>query len=262
MQLYRGMDIGTAKLTAGRAPRHRRTTCSTSGRSRSRPASPSTSGSPAPRSTTSWPAAGCRCWSAAPASTSGRCWSTSTSPVPTRRCARGSRPSSPTSAPAPLHARLAAADPAAAAKILPTNGRRIVRALEVIELTGAAVRGRVARSDAGLSDACRSASTSTPATLDERIAARVRHMWDAGSSTRSGRCCPTVWRRAYGQPGARLPAGAGVPRRSRRPGPGGRRHDPGDPAVRPPPAHLVPPRPADQAGWTRPRRTWSTTRLR
>jgi tRNA dimethylallyltransferase len=35
-----------------------------------------------------------------------------------------------------LHARLAAADPAAAAAILPGNGRRIVRALEVIETTG------------------------------------------------------------------------------------------------------------------------------
>jgi tRNA dimethylallyltransferase len=38
--------------------------------------------------------------------------------------------------PAALHARLAARDPAAAAAILPGNGRRIVRALEVIELTG------------------------------------------------------------------------------------------------------------------------------
>lgn len=35
-----------------------------------------------------------------------------------------------------LHSRLAALDPAAAAAILPTNGRRIVRALEVIEITG------------------------------------------------------------------------------------------------------------------------------
>ena len=35
-----------------------------------------------------------------------------------------------------LHARLAAVDPAAAAAILPGNGRRIVRALEVIELSG------------------------------------------------------------------------------------------------------------------------------
>jgi tRNA dimethylallyltransferase len=42
-----------------------------------------------------------------------------------------------TNGPAILYERLRAADPAAAAKILPSNGRRIVRALEVIELTGA-----------------------------------------------------------------------------------------------------------------------------
>jgi tRNA dimethylallyltransferase len=36
----------------------------------------------------------------------------------------------------PLYARLAAADPVAAAAILPSNGRRIVRALEVVEITG------------------------------------------------------------------------------------------------------------------------------
>lgn len=38
--------------------------------------------------------------------------------------------------PEALHARLAELDPAAAAGILPSNGRRIARALEVIELTG------------------------------------------------------------------------------------------------------------------------------
>ena len=38
--------------------------------------------------------------------------------------------------PAALHARLTEVDPVAAAAILPSNGRRIVRALEVIELTG------------------------------------------------------------------------------------------------------------------------------
>jgi tRNA dimethylallyltransferase len=38
--------------------------------------------------------------------------------------------------PEPLHARLARLDPAAAAAIQPGNGRRIIRALEVIELTG------------------------------------------------------------------------------------------------------------------------------
>ena len=40
--------------------------------------------------------------------------------------------------PIAMHARLAAADPAAAAAILPSNGRRIVRALEVVEMTGRA----------------------------------------------------------------------------------------------------------------------------
>src|SRR5258705_8946986 len=40
--------------------------------------------------------------------------------------------------PAPLYARLAAADPVAAERILPSNGRRIVRALEVNALTGSA----------------------------------------------------------------------------------------------------------------------------
>jgi tRNA dimethylallyltransferase len=38
--------------------------------------------------------------------------------------------------PGPLHERLTAADPVAAAAILPSNGRRIVRALEVIEISG------------------------------------------------------------------------------------------------------------------------------
>ncbi len=40
------------------------------------------------------------------------------------------------SGPEPLYARLTSADPAAAAAILPSNGRRIVRALEVIEVSG------------------------------------------------------------------------------------------------------------------------------
>jgi tRNA dimethylallyltransferase len=42
-----------------------------------------------------------------------------------------------------LHERLAEQDPLAAAAILPTNGRRIVRALEVIEITGAPFTARM-----------------------------------------------------------------------------------------------------------------------
>jgi tRNA dimethylallyltransferase len=45
--------------------------------------------------------------------------------------------------PEPLHARLAEQDPLAAAAILVSNGRRIVRALEVIELTGAPFTARM-----------------------------------------------------------------------------------------------------------------------
>jgi tRNA dimethylallyltransferase len=45
--------------------------------------------------------------------------------------------------PQALHARLAELDPPAAAAILPTNGRRIVRALEVIEITGAPFLARM-----------------------------------------------------------------------------------------------------------------------
>jgi tRNA dimethylallyltransferase len=45
--------------------------------------------------------------------------------------------------PAVLHARLATLDPAAALAILPSNGRRIVRALEVIELTGGLFTARM-----------------------------------------------------------------------------------------------------------------------
>ena len=80
---------------------------------------------------------------------------------------------------AALHERLARLDPAAAAVILPGNGRRIVRALEVIEVSGRPFTAvlpdyepvyrcvqiglRIAREQ-----------------LDERIAARVAGMWRAG----------------------------------------------------------------------------------
>ncbi len=45
--------------------------------------------------------------------------------------------------PAVLHDRLARLDPAAGAAILPSNGRRIVRALEVMELTGSLFTARM-----------------------------------------------------------------------------------------------------------------------
>jgi tRNA dimethylallyltransferase len=79
----------------------------------------------------------------------------------------------------PLHARLASMDPAAAAKILPSNGRRVVRALEVIELTGAPFAAALP-DPSPFYPSVQIGVDVDAATLDERIAARVRHMFDAG----------------------------------------------------------------------------------
>jgi tRNA dimethylallyltransferase len=79
--------------------------------------------------------------------------------------------------PAVLHARLATVDAAAAASILPSNGRRIVRALEVIELTG---RPFVARMPAfeSVYDCVQLGLDRDD--LDERVELRVRRMMAAG----------------------------------------------------------------------------------
>jgi tRNA dimethylallyltransferase len=81
--------------------------------------------------------------------------------------------------PAPLHARLARLDPAAAAGILPGNGRRIVRALEVLELTGGPFTARLPEY-APVYAAAQVGLDRPPAALDERIAARVDRMWAQG----------------------------------------------------------------------------------
>lgn len=81
--------------------------------------------------------------------------------------------------PAPLHERLRTLDPAAAARILPSNGRRIVRALEVLELTG----GPFVASLPAPRPYYRSVLLGLdldPSALDERIATRVDAMWAAG----------------------------------------------------------------------------------
>ncbi|MGY2003966.1 tRNA (adenosine(37)-N6)-dimethylallyltransferase MiaA [Blastococcus sp. SYSU DS1024] len=81
--------------------------------------------------------------------------------------------------PAALHARLAALDPAAAAVVLPSNGRRIVRALEVIELTGGPFRAELPEPRPHY-PAVVLGLDREPAELDERIAVRVDRMWAAG----------------------------------------------------------------------------------
>ncbi|POX39151.1 tRNA (adenosine(37)-N6)-dimethylallyltransferase MiaA [Streptomyces sp. Ru73] len=82
-----------------------------------------------------------------------------------------------------LHARLAAADPEAARAILPSNGRRIVRALEVIEITGrpftANLPGPGDQREVYADTVQIGVDVDRPE-LDERIAVRVDRMWEAG----------------------------------------------------------------------------------
>nr|WP_250001626.1 tRNA (adenosine(37)-N6)-dimethylallyltransferase MiaA [Actinoplanes sp. M2I2] len=80
---------------------------------------------------------------------------------------------------APLYERLRAADPAAADKILPSNGRRIVRALEVIELTGQPFTAALP-APVPYYPSLQIGVDRGPAELDERIARRVDLMWAAG----------------------------------------------------------------------------------
>ena len=81
--------------------------------------------------------------------------------------------------PAPLHARLRATDPTAAGLILPSNGRRIVRALEVIELTGAPFAASLP-DPRPVYPAVSIGLDLDTAVLDERIAVRIDQMWAAG----------------------------------------------------------------------------------
>ncbi|MFF9071897.1 tRNA (adenosine(37)-N6)-dimethylallyltransferase MiaA [Streptomyces sp. NPDC014872] len=81
--------------------------------------------------------------------------------------------------PGALHARLAAADPEAGRAILPGNGRRIVRALEVIEITGRPFTANLPGNDAVYDTVQIGVDVARPE-LDERIALRVDRMWEAG----------------------------------------------------------------------------------
>jgi tRNA dimethylallyltransferase len=79
-----------------------------------------------------------------------------------------------------LHGRLAAVDPAAAETILPTNGRRVVRALEVIELTGRPFVARLPGHKYAFDDVAQVGVDVPRDVLDARIADRVERMWKAG----------------------------------------------------------------------------------
>ncbi|MCE4946848.1 tRNA (adenosine(37)-N6)-dimethylallyltransferase MiaA [Streptomyces albulus] len=78
-----------------------------------------------------------------------------------------------------LHARLAEADPEAGRAILAGNGRRIVRALEVIEITGRPFTANLPGHEAVYDTLQIGVDVERPE-LDERIATRVDRMWEAG----------------------------------------------------------------------------------
>jgi tRNA dimethylallyltransferase len=81
--------------------------------------------------------------------------------------------------PATLHTRLAGLDPAAATAILPTNGRRIVRALEVIQLSGRPFTATLPDYKS-VFPAVQIGVTLDRAELDRRVAERVDRMWQLG----------------------------------------------------------------------------------
>ncbi|WP_242902582.1 tRNA (adenosine(37)-N6)-dimethylallyltransferase MiaA [Actinomadura terrae] len=79
-----------------------------------------------------------------------------------------------------LHERLRQSDPAAAEAILPSNGRRIVRALEVIEISGRPFSATLPEHRYRYDSVTQIGLAVPRDELDERIALRVERMWDAG----------------------------------------------------------------------------------
>ncbi|HKB31208.1 MAG TPA: tRNA (adenosine(37)-N6)-dimethylallyltransferase MiaA [Streptosporangiaceae bacterium] len=81
--------------------------------------------------------------------------------------------------PAALHERLSRLDPAAAAAILPGNGRRIVRALEVIDVSGRSFTATLPSYES-VYPTVHIGLRLPRERLDERIEARVGGMWRMG----------------------------------------------------------------------------------
>ena len=81
--------------------------------------------------------------------------------------------------PAALHEELAGRDPKAAAAIDPRNGRRLVRALEVVELRGS-FTARLPQPAPSWRPTAWLGLTAPLADLDERIERRARQMWAGG----------------------------------------------------------------------------------
>lgn len=80
-----------------------------------------------------------------------------------------------------MHERLAQLDPAAALAIDSQNVRRVIRALEVIEITGKPFTANLPRKESTRYPRARQFGlVMDRATLDERISERVERMWELG----------------------------------------------------------------------------------
>ncbi len=82
--------------------------------------------------------------------------------------------------PEALHAELARRDPAAAAQILPTNDRRVVRALEVIDLTGEPFAASMPAYESVFESLTMLGLDVPRDVLDVRLTDRVDQMWASG----------------------------------------------------------------------------------
>jgi hypothetical protein len=152
--------------------------------------------------------------------------------------------------PLALHARLAALDPGAATRMEPTNGAAVVRALEVVTLTGS-MPGALTSYDARYPT--RYLGVDRP-DLAERIARRVDRMWEQGlveevrgleaEGLREGVTASRAlgYAQVLGLLDGRLAPSAGARA-------DGHRH----PALRPPAARVVPAGPADRVARPRSR---------
>ena len=160
---------------------------------------------------------------------------------------------------AELHRRLAGLDPDAAAKIEADNGRRVVRALEVVELTGEPYSANLPTMEYADPYTVQVGLSIDRPALDARIEQRVGEMFAAGfvaevehllgQGLADGRTASRAI--GYREVAAYL-AGGADPRR------GPRADGDRDPAVRAPPGRLVAQGPAHQLGAATTRRIGSS----
>ena len=121
-----------------------------------------------------------RSWWAAPRSTPARSWTASSSRAPTPRIRRELEEELERLGSGALHLRLQGLDPEAAGRIIPGNGRRIVRALEVIALTGRPFSASLPKLEYHYDNAHQVGVRIDRPTLDERIEQRVDRMFADG----------------------------------------------------------------------------------